>query len=405
LPEADLFLWKESHVTLGRKEFLKLMGAVAATPYVGACSPSGSNTPTEGVGVTEGPDGLLIGSWPEYERAVVIDGLAGPLQINIPQDALPLSESALAQVAQSGITAVNLTVSALPTDSMTAYEATVAKVAAWIAEAQRSSDILTIARTTDEIRAAKRAGRLALILGFQDATPIEDDLDRLDRFHEDGVRIVQLTYNIANRIGVGCLAPDDTGLTELGREVVARLDDLGVLVDLSHCGPQTSLDGIRASSRPVSFTHTGCNAVYRHPRNKDDEALRLVAERGGVVGIYLMPFINEQGAPSAAHVLAHLDHALDVCGEDHVGIGTDQGIVPLRVDDGFQARFDEVSTQRAEAGIAAPREDTIPYVPELNHPRRIETIAALMAGRGHSTSVIEKVVGGNFMRLLGEIWS
>ena len=209
---------------------------------------------------------------------------------------------------------------------------------------------------------------------------------------------------MANQIGSGCLAPTDDGLTDLGREAVARLDELGILVDLSHCGARTSLDGIRTSRRPVSFTHTGCNAVYRHPRNKDDETLRLLADRGGVVGIYLMPFLNPAGEPTAADVLDHLDHALNVCGEDHVGIGSDQGIVPLDVSGDFQREFDAVSAQRSALGVAAPREDTIPYVPELNHPRRMETLAAMMSARGHSDAVIEKVLGGNFLRLLGEVW-
>ncbi|MDH3223719.1 MAG: dipeptidase, partial [Gemmatimonadota bacterium] len=161
----------------------------------------------------------------------------------------------------------------------------------------------------------------------------------------------------------------------------------------------------RASRQPVSFTHTGCNALYRHPRNKDDEALRLLSERGGVVGIYLMPFLNAEGSPSAEDVLDHIEHALNVCGEDHVGIGSDQGIVPLDLGGDFRTRFEEVSVLRAEAGIAAPREDTVPFVPELNHPRRMETIAAMMAERGHPGAVIEKVIGGNFIRLLDDVWT
>jgi len=207
-----------------------------------------------------------------------------------------------------------------------------------------------------------------------------------------------------NKIGSGCLAADDGGLSELGVEAVDRLDERRVLIDLSHCGPRTTLDGIRASRRPVSLTHSGCRAVFDHPRSKDDATLRLLAENGGVVGIYLMPFLNPSGPPSAAHVLAHIEHALDVCGEDHVGIGSDQGIVPLDVGGDFTARFEEVSRQRTAAGIAAPREDTIPYVPDLNHPRRLETIADHMSARGHASRVIEKVLGANFMRLFEEVW-
>jgi membrane dipeptidase len=235
--------------------------------------------------------------------------------------------------------------------------------------------------------------------------PFEEDLGRLNDFYADGLRIVQLTYNVENRIGVGCLSPNDTGLTALGIEAVARMDELGILVDLSHCGAQTTTDGIQAATGPVSITHSGCNTVYRHPRSKDDATMRLLADRGGVFGVYLMPFLSASGPPTAVDVLTHLEHALDVCGEDHVGIGSDQGIMPLDVSGDFQAAFDAVSAQRSAAGIAAPREDTIPYVPDLNHPRRLETIGEMMSTRGHTAAVIDKVLGENFTRLFSEVWA
>ena len=118
-----------------------------------------------------------------------------------------------------------------------------------------------------------------------------------------------------------------------------------------------------------------------------------------------MPFLNPVGAPTAEDVIIHVEHALNICGEDHVGIGSDQGIVPLDVSGDFQAQFEAVSARRAAAGIAAPREDTVPYVPQLNHSRRMETIAGLLADRGHERRVIEKVLSGNFMRLFSEVWS
>jgi membrane dipeptidase len=336
---------------------------------------------------------------------VVIDALASPIQFNIPQEGLPLRDAVLDAVRESGITAVNITLNDRGTDTMSAFETTSAKMAGWEGEIAAHPDVFLQVRSVADIREAKGSGRLGLVFGFQDGVPFEDDLPRLDAFHDRGLRIVQLTYNVENRLGSGSLAPEDAGLTEFGREAVARMDELGVLVDLSHCGPRTTLDGIGASGRPVAITHSGCNAVYPHPRSKDDETLRLLADRGGVLGIYLMPFLNPSGPPSAEDVLRHLEHAIDVCGEDHVGIGSDQGIVPLEVSGDFAARFDAVSAQRAAAGIAAPREDTIPYVPDLNHPRRLETIAAMMAARGHGDARIEKVLGGNFTRLFGEVWT
>jgi membrane dipeptidase len=334
----------------------------------------------------------------------VIDALASPIQFNIPQESLPLRPAALDAVRASGITGVNLTVNVSSGGTGGAYDDTMARIEAWRREIAAHPGHFMNARFAADLRLAKRSGRLGIVFGFQDTVPFDDDLARLDSFHRDGVRIVQLTYNVQNLVGSGSLVPDDEGLTEFGRAVVARLDELRVLVDLSHCGPRTTLEGIRGSARPVSITHSGCSGVYPHPRSKEDEALRALAEHGGVIGIYLMPFLNPAGPPTSADVVTHVEHALRVCGEDHVGIGTDQGIVPLDVSGVFPTQFAEVSARRQAAGIAAPREDTIPYVPELNAPRRLELIADRLSARGHSDRVIEKVVGANWMRLFEDVW-
>ena len=376
-----------------RRDFLRMAGTVMLAPDLErllASAPIDARLP--------------LPAWPGYDRAVVIDALASPIQFNIPQEALPLRRAALDAVRASGITGVNLTVNASGGAAGSAYEETKARIEAWRHEVRANPGFFVLSRFAADLRMAERSGRLGIVLGFQDTLPIGDDPERLDEFHRLGVRIVQLTYNVENLVGYGSLAPVDEGLTAFGREVVARLDRLRMLIDLSHCGPRTTLDGIRASARPVSVTHSGCNAVFRHPRNKDDEALRLLAERGGVIGVYLMPFLNPDGPPSSDDVLAHLEHALRICGEDHVGIGSDQGIVPLDVSGDFPAQFDAVSARRRAAGIAAPRESTIPYVPDLNEPRRMELIADLMSSRGHPDRVIEKVIGANWMRLFEEVW-
>lgn len=401
-------------MTLNRRDFLRRVAGAALAPVAAglACGPdrgaesAGGGASTVGAGgpTASVPD-LLRATWPEYDDAIVVDALASPIQFNIPQESLPLGGASLAEVRRSGITAVNLTVNGRATDDATAYEVTVARIDAWIREAEAHPAVFSVARSASDILAAKEAGRLGLVFGFQDGVPFEDDLDRLDGFHRSGVRIIQPTYNVRNGLGTGCLAPEDEGLTELGREAVARMESVGILLDLSHCGRRTTLDGIETATGPVAVSHSGCAAVFDHPRNKDDETLRRLADRGGVIGIYLMPFLNAEGAPTADDVLAHIEHALGVCGEDHVGIGSDQGIVPLDVEGDFQARFDEVSAQREAAGIAAPRENTVPYVPQLNHPRRLETIAGLMSERGHPDRVIEKVVGANFLRLFEDVWS
>jgi membrane dipeptidase len=184
------------------------------------------------------------------------------------------------------------------------------------------------------------------------------------------------------------------------------MNDLGVLVDLSHCGHRTTLDGIAASKKPVAITHAGCAALADLPRNKTDEELRALAKKGGVAGIYFMPFLRTQGQPMAADLIHHIEHAVDVCGEDHVGLGTDGGISALELTEDYKKRFREFIADRRKQGISAPgeTEDVYLYLPDLNTPRRFETLAGLLQKRGHSGAWIEKILGGNFARLFKEVW-
>lgn len=232
------------------------------------------------------------------------------------------------------------------------------------------------------------------------------DVSRVDLFHHLGVRIVQLTYNLRNLVGDGCLEPANGGLSAFGRQVVERLNRLGMLVDVSHVGRQSTSDAIAASTRPVAATHSGCAAVNDVPRNKPDAILRALAQRGGVLGIYLMPFLRGQGQPTADDFLRHVSHAVNVCGEDHVGVGSDLSITPLDLSPEFRAKHADFVRQRRRAGISAPGEadDVFNYVPEFNSPRRLELIADALARAGHSTTRIEKVIGGNWLRVLKEVW-
>ena len=179
-----------------------------------------------------------------------------------------------------------------------------------------------------------------------------------------------------------------------------------MLVDLSHCGQRTTDEAIARRGGVVAITHSGCAALSNLPRNKNDATLRKLADRGGVVGIYLMPYLRAQGQPMASDVVAHIEHALKVCGEDHVGIGTDGAIGAVDLTAKYKADFAaEISARRAR-GISAPGEqpDVYTFVPDLNTPRRFDTIGALLAARGHPDRVIGKVLGGNFRRLFAEAW-
>ena len=179
----------------------------------------------------------------------------------------------------------------------------------------------------------------------------------------------------------------------------------GVGVDLSHCGHKTTAEGIAASAKPPLITHTGCNAIHEHPRNKYDSELKALADKGGVVGIYLMPYLGgAPNQPSKELVMQHIDHALKICGEDHVGIGTDGGIEKVELTPEQEKAFKDDVAHRKAAGVSAPEEDRYPYVPDFNGPRKFELIATELQKRGYRSATIEKVLGGNWYRVFGEIW-
>ena len=336
-----------------------------------------------------------------YQRAVVIDALANPGTMNVswpPRG--PLSQKQRDAIASSGITAVNVTVSG------DTFEATTRTIALWQGEADRYPTLLSIVRRHGDIARAKKDRTLGLILGFQNTEMLERDLSRLDVYYRLGVRIIQLTYNDRNLVGDGCLEPGDAGLSAFGRQVVERMNTLGIAVDLSHCGTRTTADGIAASARPPLITHSGCREVYRHPRSKEDRELKAMADKGGVIGIYFMPFIGPgPGAPSIEMLMRQIDHAIKVCGVDHVGIGSDLSTTPIEETPEYVREHKAFVDGRAKRGIAAPDESRPLFIPELNHPRRIEGVVRAMRQRGHSTEIIEKVIGANFHRVLKETWT
>lgn len=388
-------------MSIPRRDFIRLASAVGISPAAIAGTWPETSNPVGPLGAAVSyPSGThRTPLWPGYDRAMVIDFLGSPGYFNYPESPA-LDKSMVENARTSGITAMNVTVNG--SDTLTSLR----RMSPWFANVERWPDVFRLVRSVAQLEDAKATGRVGIVLGFQDTTPYEGDLSRINVFHDLGVRVVQLTYNVRNLVGDGCLEPGNAGLSAYGHQVVERLNGLGSIVDLSHCGKRTTAEGIQASTAPVGITHTGCNAITRHPRSKDDEELRAAADGGGVIGIYLMPFLTPGRVPNAADVVAHIEHALNVCGEDHVGIGSDLSITPIDGSDEYWAKHREFVSKRIESGVAAPAEDpdVLFTVPELNSHRRMELIADALAVRGHNDRVIEKVIGGNWVRLCGEVW-
>ena len=336
-----------------------------------------------------------------YRRAVVIDGLSEAFATG--PDGFPVEPKALAAAAASGVTAINFTV----VGPGAGFEETVAAIATVQRVAEANPERYLVVRRHSDIMRAKNSGALGLILGFQTTEMLGEDLSRLAVFRGLGVRIMQLTYNGRSLYGDGCLEPANAGLSNLGREAVARMNGLGIAVDVSHCGQRTTAEAIEVSKVPIVISHTGCRAVFDNPRNKDDAALRALADKGGVAGIYLMPYLSAGPGPiTVEDLMRHVGHAVGVCGEDHVGIGSDQGIVPIDDNAEYRRKLREEIEARKKARVSAPGEsvDRPPFIPELNTANRMEAIAAALDANGYKAPAVEKILGGNLHRVLGEIW-
>jgi len=340
-----------------------------------------------------------------YAAAIVIDALGGPGEPGAKPET-PLSTKALDDVRASGLTAVNLTVSGVGSYARD-FDTTIRNIAFWNAQIASHSDVLLLVRKSSDISDAKRSKRLGLIFGFQDATPVGEDLARIDTFAELGVRVFQLTYNRRNLVGDGCLEPGNAGLSKYGEAYIERLNERRLLIDLSHGGERTTREALAASKVPVAISHTGCAALAPLPRNKTDAELKLLADKGGVVGIYLMPFLRSAGQPTAEDLVRHIEHAVEVCGEDHVGIGTDGTVSAVNFDAAFREKFAAEVAERRAAGISAPgeRPDVYTFLPDLNSADRFKSIGTLLAKRGCSDARIEKILGANFARLFAAVWN
>jgi membrane dipeptidase len=265
-----------------------------------------------------------------------------------------------------------------------------------------------VARSIQELVSNHNRERFSLILAFQDPQPIAASLDRLHCFYTLGLRVVQLTYNKANSIGCGCTESRDGGLTDFGRALIEEMNRLGMVIDLSHTSRQTALEALKLSSQPLIFSHANCRSLSPNPRNRSDEELKLVAERGGVIG--LSPWgpicwkAREAEQPSLEDYLDHVDYAVALAGIDHVGFGSDNTLdgSPDRGGSRLQALlYPEVvaAYDRRVGGDASVR-----YARGFGGLAQLPAVTAGLRGRGYTSTDIDKFLGGNFYRVFKQIW-
>lgn len=367
-----------------RRAFLAASAAVALAPGAAHAAQA-----------TPAADGAIARL---YRSAIVIDGnLVGPFD-----DAGPLDRATADQVLGSGLTAFKLSIGG----SSGAFDPVKADIAALDKAIALSPDVYMKIMTAEDLVVAKRTRRVGVIYSFEDAGMLDGKPANIDHFSALGVRVMQLGYNTVSPFASGVMAPQPSaGLTALGHEAVARMNACGVTLDLSHADERSSLQALAASTRPAAITHAGCYSAYAHPRNKSDAVLRAVADRGGVVGLYGLSYISAGPAQqSLDDYMAHMLHALKVCGEDHVGIGSDALLTPFDTSPESMAEWDASIAARKAAGVSAPGEGRPPFVTGLNRADRAEVIARALLDRGQPVRVVEKVLGANFQRVFAETW-
>lgn len=268
-----------------------------------------------------------------------------------------------------------------------------------------------IVRTGSDFQRARDQGKLGVVIACQDASILgpsvisysDRNLELLREHHAAGLRILQLTHNERNGVGDGFMEPHDGGLSLLGASVVDEMASLGGLIDLSHCSEKTTLEAIRLSRRPVAVTHSGCRALNASLRNKTDEAIRELAERGGFFGVFMMSrWLTERASSSVEDVVDHIDHAVKVGGIDCVGFGSDQ---PAMGDDRPQAeKVAGLAAYQARNLGRAGAEPLHGHVTcaDMDGPHRMTVLAAALERRGYGARDRDKILGGNLVRIFTE---
>ena len=338
-----------------------------------------------------------------FHGAIVIDGMGSIDDPDGAEDTTVLTPRGVAALRQSGLTAVSLTVNVVG-NQPDVWEKTIANIAQVDQLAADNPDILVKAQTSGDVRRAKRDGKIALLCNVQDTSLVGADLNRLTLLKGLGVRIVQLTYNLRNLSGDGSLEPANAGLSKLGRATIARIEKERMLVDFSHGGQRTIAEGLAATTRPPIISHTGCRSLHDNPRNVWDAEMKLCADKGGVVGIYWMPFLVPNSKPTSADLIRHMQHVFNLCGEDHVSIGTDGVVNKTVLDDKARAAQKTFYNDRAAQGIAAPGEgpEIFNIVADWDDNLRFRHLADGLSKAGWTTGQIEKALGGNLMRVYAE---
>ena len=379
---------------ISRRRFVKLAaGSAAVTPFINLGSYqlfAASDQVYSDRAITLVNDSLVMDMLSLLDMTKLFAAMASG------EDPVKFSREELLAIKESGIDvfhpAVGMGGPSVQLDVMTfiaAYNGLVAEHPDLLARVDSVVDI-------DEVR---RSGKIGIILGIQNSDHFKT-VDDVKRYYYAGQRISQLTYNTQNRIASGSTDRVDGGISDFGVSVVSAMNDIGMVVDVSHCGDQTTLDAFELSTRPVLITHSNCRSLTPgHPRCKTDEAIKTMAASGGVMGVTAVRnFVKGDEPTTIEHYIDHIDHIVKLVGIEFAGVGTDSDLagydaMPKEMYDKLLANYKASYAFRERLDIDG-----------LNHPKKMYDLTEALIQRGYSDDNIKAILGGNFRRVLGEIW-
>jgi membrane dipeptidase len=282
---------------------------------------------------------------------------------------------------------------------------TVSLIATWLKKIEASDDLLLVTCVEDIYR-AKRENKLGIIFHFQNSLPIENDLDLLSVYHRLGVRVIQICYNVKNFIGDGCTERTNSGLSEFGINVIREMNRVGILVDLTHTGYQTTMDAIKISEKPVIFSHSNVFNLCTSPRNLKDDQIKAVAEKDGVIGVVGYPaFVTSNYQATVDDLIDHIDYIRNLVGLRHIGIGMDywegmDGIATLGEAKKLYTELIDTGKWKADCYPPPPWR----YPNGVEKPSQFSNLTDALILRGYLEEEVLMILGENFLRVYKEVW-
>ena len=305
------------------------------------------------------------------------------------------SENVYRDLNKGNVNAINAT-----TATWENYSQTLDNIAVWYSKFNNRTDI-SLVRKVDDIFKASDNGQVGIIIGFQNTSPIENNLDYLYTFDELNVKIIQFTYHERNLLGNGCYERVDEGITNFGIDAIKIMNEVGILIDLSHVGIVTTMETIDYSEKPIAITHANPKSYHNVPRNKTDEALKLMASKGGIVGVTaIAPFLKKGNASTVEDYVEAISYTVDLVGIDHVGVGTDF------TQDQPEEFWRYIGSQQGTKFPSTFTDVTTPsnYPINFETPDKFPVLIDTMENKGFSSEEIAKIVGLNWIRVFQEVW-